>query len=361
LTFCAAFLVFWGCETPLEDKIASYQTPYEASKTEETATYEECIAFYKRLARDFPEVNIQTLGTTDSGFPLHLVTFNPDGDFNFDNVREDKALVLVNNGIHPGESDGIDATMLLFRDLATEKLEAPENTVLVTIPVYNIGGALNRNSTTRVNQNGPAEYGFRGNARNYDLNRDFVKMDTENALSFAEIFHLVKPDVFVDNHVSNGADYQYVLTHLFTQHNKLGGELGKYLEQDFQPRLEESLLKKDWDITPYVNVYNRPPDQGFTQFLDNPRYSTGYTTLWNTLGFMVETHMLKPYDQRVEGTYEIMLSVLDVVEKDFENIKKLRAEALAKAMEQQRYFLNWAVDTTQSKTLNFKDTKHFYH
>ena len=228
MTFCAAFLVFWGCETPLEDKIASYQTPYEASKTAETATYEECIAFYKRLARDFPEVNIQTLGTTDSGFPLHLVTFNPDGDFNFDNVREDKALVLVNNGIHPGESDGIDATMLLFRDLATEKLEAPENTVLVTIPVYNIGGALPRNSTTRVNQNGPAEYGFRGNARNYDLNRDFVKMDTENALSFAEIFHLVKPDVFVDNHVSNGADYQYVLTHLFTQHNKLGGELGKY-------------------------------------------------------------------------------------------------------------------------------------
>ncbi|MEL6974367.1 MAG: M14 family metallopeptidase [Bacteroidota bacterium] len=354
LTFCVAFLVFWGCETPLEDKIASYQTPYEASKTLETATYEESIAFYKRLAKDFPEVNIQTLGSTDSGFPLHLVTFNPDGDFNFDNVREDKALVLVNNGIHPGESDGIDATMLLFRDLATEKLKAPKNTVLVTIPVYNIGGALNRNGTTRVNQNGPAEYGFRGNARNYDLNRDFVKMDTENALSFAEIFHLVKPDVFVDNHVSNGADYQYVLTHLFTQHNKLGGELGQYLEQQFQPQLEESLLKKDWDVTPYVNVYNRPPDQGFTQFLDNPRYSTGYTTLWNTLGFMVETHMLKPYAQRVEGTYEIMLSVLDVVENDFENIKKLRAEALARVMEQERYFLNWTVDTTQSKTLKFK-------
>ncbi|MEL6484906.1 MAG: M14 family metallopeptidase, partial [Bacteroidota bacterium] len=320
----------------------------------ETATYEESIAFYKRLARDFPEVNIQTLGNTDSGFPLHLVTFNPDGDFNFDNVREDKALVLINNGIHPGESDGIDATMLLFRDLATEKLKAPENTVLVTIPVYNVGGALNRNSTSRVNQNGPASYGFRGNALNYDLNRDFVKMDTENAKSFAQIFHLVKPDVFVDNHVSNGADYQYILTHLFTQHNKLGGELGQYLEQEFQPALEKSLQKKEWAITPYVNVFNRSPEQGFTQFLDNPRYSTGYTTLWNTLGFMVETHMLKPYDKRVEGTYEIMQSVLDIVEDDFENIKKLRETALTKVLQQERYFLNWAVDTTQSKSLNFK-------
>ncbi|MEO1487748.1 MAG: M14 family metallopeptidase [Bacteroidota bacterium] len=354
LTFCVALLVFFGCETPLEDKIASYQTPYEASKTLETATYEESIAFYKRLARDFPEVNIQTLGNTDSGFPLHLVTFNPDGDFNFDNVREDKALVLINNGIHPGESDGIDATMLLFRDLATEKLKAPENTVLVTIPVYNVGGALNRNSTSRVNQNGPASYGFRGNALNYDLNRDFVKMDTENAKSFAQIFHLVKPDVFVDNHVSNGADYQYILTHLFTQHNKLGGELGQYLEQEFQPALEKSLQKKEWAITPYVNVFNRSPEQGFTQFLDNPRYSTGYTTLWNTLGFMVETHMLKPYDKRVEGTYEIMQSVLDIVEDDFENIKKLRETALTKVLQQERYFLNWAVDTTQSKSLNFK-------
>ena len=71
--------------------------------------------------------------------------------------------------------------------------------------------ALNRNSTTRTNQNGPESYGFRGNARNYDLNRDFIKSDTKNAKTFAQIFHLVQPDVFIDNHVSNGADYQYIL------------------------------------------------------------------------------------------------------------------------------------------------------
>src|SRR5690606_3074240 len=229
------------------------------------------IDFYIKLARDFSQINVHTIGKTDSGHPLHMVTFNPDGDFNFENIRKEKTIILINNGIHPGESDGIDATMMLYRDLATKNVPAPEKTVLVTIPIYNIGGALNRNSTTRANQNGPLEYGFRGNALNYDLNRDFIKMDSKNAKTFADIFHLVKPDVFIDNHVSNEADYQYILTHLFTQHNKLGGELGEYLHDSFMPDVEKALAEKEWDITPYVNVFNTPPELGFSQFMDHPR------------------------------------------------------------------------------------------
>ena len=283
-----------------------------------------------------------------------MVTFNPDGDFNFENIRKEKTIILINNGIHPGESDGIDATMMLYRDLATGKVESPSKTVLVTVPIYNIGGALNRNSTTRANQNGPLEYGFRGNARNYDLNRDFVKMDTKNAKTFAEIFHLVKPDVFIDNHVSNGADYQYTLTHLFTQHNKLGGALGEYLHGTLMPGLENSLVDKEWDITPYVNVFNVPPEMGFSQFMDHPRYSTGYTTLWSTLGLMVETHMLKPYKQRVEGTYALMQSLMEVAEQEHDNIKFIRKKALEETLELSEYYLNWQVDTTQSSKLNFK-------
>ena len=162
--------------------------------------------------------------------PLHIVVLNPDKEFDFIKIRKNKRIIFINNGIHPGESDGIDATMMLFRDLANGSIEPPKNTVLVTIPIYNIGGSITRNSTTRANQNGPLEYGFRGNARNYDLNRDFIKCDTKNAKTFTKTFHLIKPDVFIDNHVSNGADYQYTLTHLFTQHNKLGGSLGEYLQ-----------------------------------------------------------------------------------------------------------------------------------
>jgi len=347
-------LVFLSCETKKEDKVANFPTPFETSQGKETATYPEIIDFYLRLAKEFPEISVQTIGNTDSGLPLHVVTFNVDADFNYTKIRKNKTIILINNGIHPGESDGIDATMLLYRDLATGQLEVPKNTVLVTIPIYNVGGALNRNSTTRTNQNGPESYGFRGNSRNYDLNRDFIKSDTKNARTFARIFHLVKPDIFIDTHVSNGADYQYSLTHLFTQHNKLGGELGKYLENEMRPKLETALAASGWDITPYVNVFHTVPEKGFSQFWDSPRYSSGYTTLWNTLGMMVETHMLKPYKTRVKGTYELLRQMTEIAETDGKKIKSLRKEAFDDYSEKKYYPVAWAVDTTKADTLNFK-------
>ena len=331
-----------------------FVTTFEKSGGIETATYQEVISFYKNLSDTFPEISMLEMGKTDSGEPLHIVVFNKDSNFNFSEIRKNKRVLLINNGIHPGESDGIDASMMLYRDLAQQKIKAPKNTILVTIPIYNIGGSLNRNTGTRANQNGPKEYGFRGNARNYDLNRDFIKCDTKNAKSFAQIFHFVKPDVFIDNHVSNGADYQYTLTHLFTQHNKLGTYLGNYINQKMMPDLEEKLAEKDWDITPYVNVFNQVPEIGFSQFMDSPRYSTGYTTLWNVLGMMVETHMLKPYKQRVEGTYELMISMIEITEEQGETITELRKKAFQEFESVKTYPLNWEIDTTKTSTLNFK-------
>lgn len=331
-----------------------FETVFEKSQGLETATYQQTIQYYKDLATAYTSISIDSIGSTDSGKPLHLVTLNPDGNFNFESIRNDKRILLINNGIHPGESDGIDATMMLFRDMASGKIEAPKYTVLATIPIYNVGGSLNRNTSTRTNQNGPKAYGFRGNARNFDLNRDFIKSDTKNAKTFAQIFHLVKPDVFIDNHVSNGADYQYTLTHLFTQHNKLGGTLGNYLHTKMQPNLEAKLANKQWDITPYVNVFNKVPEAGFSQFMDSPRYSTGYTTLFNTLGMMVETHMLKPYKQRVEGTFELMKSMIEIIEEDHEQIKSLRQDYNQQLIAKKTYPLQWEIDTTKTTTLNFK-------
>ena len=347
-------LSFFNCRQSVDDDPSNWTTPYEESDRNETPTYEEVIDYYIKLAKGFPSLNVQTLGNTDSGYPLHLVTFNPEGNFNFQKLGEDKALVLINNGIHPGESDGIDASMMLFRDLATGAIEAPMNTVIASVPIYNIGGALNRNSTTRVNQNGPKEYGFRGNALNYDLNRDFIKADSENAKTFASIYHLINPDVFIDTHVSNGADYQYVLTHLFTQHDKLGGEAGFYLRQKFIPSLEEQLEQKGLDITPYVNVYNRAPDSGFDQFFDYPRYSTGYTSLWGTLGLMIETHMLKPYEQRVESTYHLLQTLIAQVDQDYDQIKEVRRQTNEFWLESSFYPLRWSVDRSSYSTRLFK-------
>lgn len=346
-------LCCFNCSTNTTES-ETLKTIFEISEGKKTATYQETIDYYYTLSKKFNDIHIEPIGETDSGYPLHLVTFNPNGNFNFEEIRQTKRIVLINNGIHPGESDGIDATMMLFRDLAEGKIKMLKNTVLVTIPIYNIGGSLNRNSTSRTNQNGPEEYGFRGNARNYDLNRDFIKTDTKNAKSFAKIYHLVKPDVFIDNHVSNGADYQYTLTHLFTQHNKLGGPLGKLVHDSVMPSLEKKLQSKNWDITPYVNVFNRTPESGFSQFMDSPRYSTGYTTLFNTIGMMVETHMLKPYKLRVEGTYELMKSMLEITEEKAELIKTLRQDHLNQLLVSKSLPLNWEIDTTKNTTINFK-------
>ena len=332
-----------------------FRTVFEKTAGLETATYPEIIDFYKQLAADYSTIAIYEMEDTDSGKPLHLVTFNPNRSFESEfSPAQKQNILLINNGIHPGESDGIDASMMLLRDLAQQKIKTPQQTIIAVIPVYNIGGALNRNSTTRTNQNGPKAYGFRGNARNYDLNRDFIKADSKNARAFTKIFRTLRPALFIDNHVSNGADYQYTLTHLFTQHNKLGGAFGNYLHQTFMPALEDSLARKKWDITPYVNVFNSTPDQGFTQFFDSPRYSTGYTTLFNTLGMMVETHMLKPYKKRVEGTYELMKTFIAIADNEADKIKKLYHDSINKYPVGAPYPISWKIDSSKTTQLSFK-------
>ncbi len=330
------------------------KTRFEKSEGKETATYNEVIDFYAQLDDAYGSVSMKEYSETDSGLPLHLVVFSPEENFDFETLRKNNTIVLINNGIHPGESDGIDATMMLYRDLAGDSIKVPRNTIIATIPVYNIGGALNRNSTSRTNQNGPEEYEFRGNARNYDLNRDFIKTDTKNTRAFAEIFHEVKPDIFIDNHVSNGADYQYTLTHLFTQHDKLGGELGEYLNKTIIPALEDSLEIKNIDISPYVNISDDVPENGFSQFLDHPRSSTGYATLWNTLGMMVETHMLKPYNQRVKANYELMRSMIAISDTEMITIKDIREKARRKYLTDRWYPFHFEADKENPTIINFK-------
>jgi hypothetical protein len=352
VVFISVFI--FSCGSEKKDVDFDFTTVFEKSEGTETATYKEIVEYYMQLSEAYTSIAMYTMDKTDSGHPLHLVTFNPDRSFESEFYDREKNIILINNGIHPGESDGIDASMMLLRDLAQNKIKTPENTIIAVIPIYNIGGALNRNSTTRTNQNGPVSYGFRGNARNFDLNRDFIKADTKNAKAFIDIFRTVKPQVFIDNHVSNGADYQYTLTHLFTQHNKLGGALGDYLHGNLMPKLEDSLQQKNWDITPYVNVFNSTPEKGYSQFMDSPRYSTGYTTLFNALGMMVETHMLKPYNKRVEGTYELMKSMIGIIDADAQNINQLTSEAKNNYKVKSEYPIQWEIDSSQTTTLSFK-------
>ena len=332
----------------------TFITQFEKSGGTETSEYIDVINFYKELSNTYSEISVFEMGETDAGLPLHLVVYNSDGKTQLNAIKNStKNIVLINNGIHPGESDGIDASMLLLRDIVQNDSlkKSYQNTLIAVIPIYNIGGSLNRNSHTRANQNGPIEYGFRGNTRNFDLNRDFVKQDTKNAAAFADIFHAVNPDVFIDNHVSNGADYQYAISHLFTQHNKLGGSLGKFIETQMRPAIERSMATKNMPITPYVNVWGGTPKEGWSQFYDSPRYSTGYTTLFNTFGMMVETHMLKPYRIRVEQTYELILSMLDFTQDHSEEIKTIRKNAIGKILKKKTYPIAFEIDPQKEPSI----------
>lgn len=328
-------------------------TPYEKGNGNQSPTYQEMLSFYRELDQAHASVEMKTFGLTDSGYPLHVLYFSKDKKLD-PKKNSKKATILVNNGIHPGEPDGIDASMMLLRDLAEGRIEAPKNTFLAFIASYNIGGMLNRGSYSRANQNGPEEYGFRGNSKNYDLNRDFIKADSKNAQSFQEIYHAINPDVFIDNHVSNGADYQYTLTYIATNRERLGKVLGDFYHDKMNEAITSDLRKKGIDPIPYVNVWDGTPEKGYPQFMDTPRYATGYTTLFNTIGTVPETHMLKPYKDRVRVTYENMLSYITYTEKNYKTIKEKRKENLAQYKAGASYPIAWTLDQSQPKSIEFK-------
>ncbi|MBS1741795.1 MAG: M14 family metallopeptidase [Bacteroidetes bacterium] len=332
------------------------QTAFEKSGGKKTATYAEVVEWYKQLDKSSPRILVKETGTTDAGYPLQLVLVSNDGKFN-PTVwhRQKKVVILINNGIHPGEPDGIDASMMLVRDIKTGKIKLPDNVTLGIIPVYNIGGCLNRNSSTRVNQNGPEEYGFRGNSQNLDLNRDFTKCDSKEAKTFAQIFHYLNPDIFLDTHVSDGADYQHTMTLITTQYDKLGTIAGNWLKKQFEPAVYNEMSAKGWDLIPYVDFSNNEFfTKGMTMFYETPRYSSGYAALFNTFSFISETHMLKTFSQRVKSTYDLELSFINTASKKAGELIATRENARESAMHQTMFPLKWQVDTTYFSEITFK-------
>ena len=334
---------------------------FEKTEGKESATYFEAINWYKHLDKNSTRVLVKEIGMTDAGYPLHLVLVSNDGKFDAAKWHiQNKAVILINNGIHPGEPDGIDASMMLVRDMITNKIKLPDNVALAFIPVYNIGGCLNRNSYSRANQNGPLDYGFRGNAQNLDLNRDFTKNDTKNAQSFSQIFHLLEPDILIDNHVSDGADYQHTMTLLTTQYDKLGSDLGNWLKEKFEPQLFTGMAEKKWDMVPYVNFETASPDKGMEMFYDPPRYSSGYAALFQTIGFVPETHMLKPFKERVLSTYAFMQTVIEKSSINSTELISQRKKARSEMSNEKSFPLKWTVDTSKYSFVTFKGYEQAY-
>lgn len=330
------------------------QTVFEKSMGTQTATYFETIAFYKKLASLSNKVLVKEMGQTDAGYPLHLVMVSANKKFEPEQWhKQNKVVILINNGIHPGEPDGIDASMMLARDIANNTITLPDNVALAFIPIYNIGGALNRNSYSRVSQNGPAAYGFRGNSQNLDLNRDFIKNDSKESQTFARLFHWLNPDIFIDNHVSDGADFEHTMTLITTQYEKLGAIAGAWLRQVLEPKIYEGMKQKKWDVIPYVDFDAANFNKGIDMFYETPRYSSGYASLFGTFSFIPETHMLKPYKQRVAATFDLMLTILTVASNNGTALKKIRKQNIIAIQNQSKYTLKWQIDRTKQSQITF--------
>lgn len=336
----------------------AYPTPYESGNHDQTTTWAECVAFYERLAEHFPAVlRWAQIGVSDNGIPIHAGVVTVDGEFDREALqRQRRPVFFNNNGIHPGEPEGIDACMALVRDFCTQpdRLAALGNTVFLFIPVYNVDGCLNRQSTSRVNQQGPESFGFRGNGRHLDLNRDFIKCDSLAAQVFNRFFTAWNPDVMVDTHTSNGADYACTMTLIPTQPDKLGAGLGQFLRERMLPAIYSGMDRRGWPTSPYVNCVADTPDGGIADFLDLPRFSTGYAALHHTIGFMPETHMLKPYADRVAAMRTLVEVVLDFTVAHAAQIQERRREARANAAQQVHWPLMWKSDRSRPASLRFK-------
>jgi hypothetical protein len=333
-----------------------------------TPTYDEIISTYTSLVANSKIAKLSVAGTTAIGKPLHVVVLSKEGKFDppfsgrpdaVPATTNTKAVIMINNGIHPGEPDGIDACIEMTRNILLHRELLPDDVILVIIPVFNVDGCLNRSSHSRANQNGPEEYGFRGNAQNLDLNRDFIKCDAVNTISLEKLFRQWRPDVFIDTHVSDGADYQYVLTLIASQHSKMNPIVAGFVDNHMLPALYKSMKEKKYEMCPYVETVGETPETGIVGFLDSPRFSTGYASLFNCISFVTETHMWKPYNDRVWATYDFLFSVVDFC-KGAELIKKTHRDADNDVSAQKIFPLTWKLDTSKSEMIWFNgfEAKH---
>ncbi len=317
-----------------------------------TPTYPELIEIYEKFDKNHKEIELYEMGTSDFGLPIYCCIINGSRDSvkTFEKAKN-STTVLINNAIHAGEPDGVNACILWIEKWIEDGKPLKNLPLIAIIPAYNVGGMMNRNSFSRANQNGPDEYGFRGNAQNLDLNRDFIKADAQNTATFCKIFQALDPDVFVDTHVSNGADYQYTLTYISSMKERLAPSVKNITYDQCIPFLDSNLKKRNWDLFPYVELLGDTPEEGIHAFNDLPRYAMGYASLFNTISFTVETHMLKPFSQRVQATLDFLDVLFNFTSLYAFEIESSRNSAFKEQLNDAYFNYNFELDSIRDSIL----------
>ncbi len=316
------------------------RTPAEVSDYQRTPNYAETLKFLEQLSVHHPDrVRIEDFGRSGEGRALKVAICSADGTFDPSAIHASgKVVLLVQNAIHAGEMDGKDACLALLRDLLYDPSLAPllERVVLVIIPIYNVDGHERRSAYNRFNQNGPEEMGWRANATNLNLNRDYLKADAPETRAFLRLFRKWAPDFFVDNHVTDGADFQYEATFGIDATPDVFPETAAWIRSTVTPQLDREVNAEGHLVWPdlVILVDDTDPAKGLEFISNAPRFSTGYMILRNRPGLLVELHALKSYRRRVSADYAILRSLLGVLNREARHLIELnqRADAAAEAL-----------------------------
>lgn len=319
---------------------ADWTTPAEASHFRTTPDMATTLDYLQRLAKAAPgKIKLESYGTSPEGRPMTVVIASGDGSFDPATAHaQGKPVVLLQAGIHPGEIEGKDAGLMLLRDFAvTGKLpHLLDNVVLVYIPVFSVDGHENASPYHRINQNGPDSMGFRGQSQYLNLNRDYVKADAPEMHDWLKLWQRWQPDLFMDIHTTDGSDYQYDLTWYLEDAHKLDPATSAWQQDFFVNKVMPAFEKRGHLQSIYLEFKDgRDPRKGIENFGSGPRFSTGYVALQNRPALLVETHMLKPYENRVRSTYDLVELTLEQVAQNADALlaanHKADADVIARA------------------------------
>ncbi len=239
-------------------------------------------------------------------------------------------MVLIQACIHSGEPDGKDAGFALLRDIAITKTVTGilDNVVLLFIPIYNTDGHERSSPYNRINQNGPTDMGWRTTSTYQNLNRDYMKADTPETRAWLRLWNQWQPDLFIDCHVTDGADYRCNITYHHEHHAGVDSAVLEWEREVFGGKVAPATEAAGNVISWYLEfIDNRDLTLGTRDFNGSPRFSTGFVPARNRPGILIETHMMKDYRSRVIGTYDFLRAALTEVNRDPERLRKIGREA----------------------------------
>lgn len=285
-------------------------TPAEKSDFRTTPSYEETSAWLRKLVAAAPEqLQMISLGKSAEGRDIWMIVASHQTQSTAVALRKsDKPTILAQGGIHAGEIDGKDAGLMLLRDMTVRgtKRDLLKRANFLFVPIFNVDGHERTSPFGRVNQRGPESMGWRTNSKNLNLNRDYTKVDTPEMAAMIRALNQWQPQLYLDLHVTDGSDYQYDIT--FGSNGATGHSpaIAAWLQKVFTPAVTNELtamghIPGSTDVANWIDATD--PSKGIKGWMADPRFSNGYGDVRHLPTVLLENHSLKPYEQRVLGTY----------------------------------------------------------